>query len=77
MTVPTDEILKKLKKKAGAAARILNSPDGRVLMDALRTEFVHLDLRGKTTEDTYYNLGSRDVVKYLEQLVKFEEKQDG
>lgn len=74
MTESADEVLKRLRKKTQAAARILNSPDGKVLMEALETEFIPVNIIGKDALETYYSLGQRDVVMYLKQLLNFEEK---
>lgn len=44
---------------------LLNSPDGRLLLDILEEDYYKGDLRGKTPEDSYFNLGQREVVRFL------------
>lgn len=60
---------KRIREKAAQFHELLNNPVGKQLVDILIEEFVNKDdLRGRTVEDTYYNLGARDVVVYLQQL---------
>jgi hypothetical protein len=63
-----------LKQKADAVRHVLTTPSGKELLQIMHDEFDMADLRGDTVEETYYNLGRRDAVIYLEQLrdAKFE-----
>jgi hypothetical protein len=58
----------RLAKKIGNAQTVLSTPQGLQLMAALEQEMNGHDLRGGSVEDTYYNLGKRDVFMYLLQL---------
>lgn len=63
-------------KKAKIFRDMFQTPQGKKCLEFLEQEFDLEDLRGHTTEDTYYNLGRRDVVVYIRQMLKFVEKQD-
>ena len=57
-----------LKRKADAVRHVLTTHAGKELLQIMHDEFDMADLRGDTVEETYYNLGRRDAVVYLEQL---------
>jgi hypothetical protein len=59
---------RRIREKAAQFHELLNNPVGRQLITILTEEFDKLDLRGATVEETYYNLGCRDVVVYLQTL---------
>ena len=68
--MPTlDEFKKQLEKKRGAAQRAFATEDGSAILAALEARFVLGDLAGPTPEQTYFNLGAREVVVYLRSLV--------
>ena len=50
--------------------RLNNSAQGKAAIELLNETFNHPDIIGKDTHDTYYRLGQRDVVEYINQLVK-------
>ena len=56
---------KALAKKIVTVKHVLDSPDGAELLAILKADLVTDDLRGETVYETYYNLGRRDVVKFL------------
>lgn len=56
------------------ARRCLNTPDGQVLIHLLQESFSPDHLVGDGTHQTYFNLGRRDVVKYLEYVAATEPK---
>ena len=59
----------RIRKKAATFGSFLNNPVGQELVNILEEEFYERDdLRGETVEDTYYNLGARDIVVYLRTL---------
>lgn len=57
-----------LMKKASAVKRLLASPDGAMVMDTLSRAFYEGNLVGSTVEETYRNLGAREVVVLLRKL---------
>ena len=64
-----EEMKVRIRKKAAAFHELLNNPLGKELVAILEEEFYDKeDLRGDTVEETYYNLGARDVVAYLRTL---------
>ena len=63
-----NEVLDNLKQKAAAVKHVLDTHAGKELLQIMHEEFDRPDLRGATVEDTYYNLGRRDALIYLEQL---------
>ena len=58
----------RLRQKADAVRHVLTTPSGKELLQIMHDEFDMADLRGDSVEETYYNLGRRDAVIYLEQL---------
>jgi len=54
--------------------RFMNSPIGRQVVRMLEEEFP--SGVGKDPYDTYYKLGSRDVIEYLNQLKRIGEKNE-
>ena len=63
-----EKMQQRIRGKAAKYVELLNNPVGKDLIEILEEEFCGMDLRGSTVEDTYYNLGSRDLVEYLKQL---------
>ena len=59
----------KLKDNARIIARITDTQQGKDLIKLLNDVFNHTELRGEDTHDTYYRLGQRDVVEYLNVLI--------
>ena len=62
------DVLENLRRKAELVRSALEGPGGKELVKILHDEFDMPDLRGDTVEETYYNLGRRDSIIYLEQL---------
>lgn len=65
---------KRIREKAAQFHEFMSNPVGKQLVAILKEEFDGEDLRGTTVENTYYNLGARDVVKYLETLTRVHDK---
>jgi hypothetical protein len=61
-------VLDNLKRKSEIVRECLRAPGGKALLKVMHEEFDRPDLRGATVEETYYNLGRRDALIYLEQL---------
>jgi hypothetical protein len=49
--------------------RVFSNESGKQLLAVLEAKFAGGDLLGTTVEGTYFNLGSREVVVYLQQLM--------
>ena len=66
-----------LKTKAAAVANLLNSDDGKILMDAVKRQFKLTPrlLIGDTPQETAYRVGAYDVVAYLEELQQYNTNQ--
>ena len=62
------EGLTNIRRKAGAVRALFATDEGRKVLDILGDEFDTDELRGGTVEETYFNLGRRDVLVYLKQL---------
>lgn len=72
-----DDIKRRLRQKAGAVSEVLSGPAGKALMKALEEEFYDGEIADPSnTNQTFYNLGRRDVVVYLKQLQKFSEREE-
>lgn len=75
----TYEIVKKrLEAKRGALAEAIASPHGQTILKSLEGAFFEGAMLGKTSEETMFNIGAREVVVYLRSLRLNEgEKTDG
>lgn len=71
-----DEFKKDTEKLAATTARLLNSEDGRIVMEVLVKRWVLGDLRGSNPEETYFNLGARAMVLHLQNLVELGKPKD-
>lgn len=58
-----------LAKKASIIFTVFGTEQGQKVLEILEDEFDGQDLRGGDPYETYYNLGARDVVTYIRQLV--------
>lgn len=67
--VGIEEIQEKLRHKRARFRRVFGSLDGKKVMEDLAEQFDNEELRAKTPHDTYYNLGRRDVVVYIKQVI--------
>lgn len=65
-----------VRKKSKAFAAVFNCPDGATVLDALENEFNGSELRGTDPHNTYYNLGRRDVVTYIKQMIAYSERKN-
>lgn len=65
--------------KAAAVARVLDSPDGKALLQAIEDEFCGTPRRllGATPQETGYRVGAFDVVAYLKELQQYHQKNGG
>jgi len=69
MSIP-ESVLAEVERKGKIMMRVFGTSAGIDALDLLRDMFDLDDCRGETTEDTYYKLGQRDVVKYIEALLR-------
>ncbi len=69
-----EKAMKVVTRKAANVARFMNSPIGSQVVRMLEQEFP--GGRGKDPYDTYYKLGARDVIEYLNQLKRIGEKNE-
>lgn len=69
-----ENMKRRIREKAATFHEFLSNPVGKELIQILKEEFDGADLRGATSDDTYYNLGSRDVVMFLETLGRIHDK---
>lgn len=60
-----------LSKKSGVFKRVFLTADGDEVIKALEEEFDTI-LFNPDTNRTNYNLGSRDLLVYIKQLLKYE-----
>lgn len=72
-----NDIEARIKHKARIVRGCFDTPAGRETLNFMLAEFDRTDLRGDTTEETYYNLGARDLVIYLRQLVDIQDNEEG
>jgi len=67
----SDEKFEKLRKKSQHFVTVFNTPDGKQVLEALEAEFDGTDIMAETSEKTAYNLGRRDVVVYIRQMLDY------
>lgn len=67
-----DKIRKELAKKAGLFKRVFLTADGEQVMKILEDAFDGDTIFNVDPHKTAYNLGHRDVVMYIKQMIKFE-----
>lgn len=66
------KIREELDRKAGIFKRTFLTKDGEQALQMLEDAFNDDDLFNADPHRTAYNLGRRDVVMYIKQLIKFE-----
>jgi len=64
------------RKKARKFEELFNTPLGKQVLDAMSNEFDIGEMRGKSVEDTYFNLGRRDAVVYIKQMITYSEREN-
>lgn len=69
-----DKLRDDLIGKAAAVQRVLASEDGRILMRALREEFL-FSLAKESPHGPAYRVGTADVIAYLMQLNEFKREE--
>lgn len=65
-----DDKFKELEKKRKVFRHVFGTNEGKQVLDAMAREFNGLDLMAPTSEQTAYNLGRRDVVMYIYQMIQ-------
>jgi len=70
---PKEVAIENLEKKAGDFHSLFTSPVGVKVLEALEEEFNPDVLLGNTDAETNYNVGRRDVVIYIHQLIRFKD----
>jgi len=61
-----------LVRKANLFRRVFGTPDGQRVIKHLEDEFLKEDYRGSTNEETHFNLGARDPIKYINKLLEYD-----
>ncbi|MGI9889075.1 hypothetical protein [Vibrio chagasii] len=70
-----EEVEAKVRKKSELFKHVFESEDGKAVLEALEEEFNRDELRGQTPQDTYFNLGRRDVLVYIKQMIRYSNKE--
>jgi hypothetical protein len=68
----SDKIKEIRARNQAIVQRALNTPDGQALMELLTKRFDATELRGPDPYDTYYRVGQRDLVVWLQQTANGE-----
>lgn len=71
---PQQALIEEVRRKALDVKYMLQSENGKVLMDMLEVECNPEKLIGETSEKTAYNVGKRDVYMYLLLLLRTREE---
>jgi hypothetical protein len=70
---PKEAAIEALEKKSGDFHKLFTSPLGVKVLEALEEEFNPDVLIGATDAKTNYNVGARDVVIYIRQMIRYKE----
>ncbi len=65
--------MENLEKKAGDFHQLFTSPVGVKVLEALEEEFNPDKLIGSNNAETNYNVGARDVIIYIRQMIRLKE----
>lgn len=71
-----EEIRQELHQKSKTFKTAFGTPDGKKVLEILSNEFDDLGLMDENPHRTHYNLGRRDVVKYIQQMIEFRREND-
>jgi len=69
-----ESLERKIRVKAGVVADLMNSEVGKLFIKALEETFYDGPMIGTDPYQTYFNLGQRDVVDYLKQMQRINER---
>ena len=70
---PKEAAIEALGKKSRDFHTLFTSPVGVKVLEALEEEFNPDKLIGETDAKTNYNVGARDVVIYIRQMIRYNE----
>ena len=68
---PKKAAMEALGLKSGDFHKLFTSPIGAKVLDALELQFNPDVLVGETDAKTNYNVGARDVVIYIRQMIRY------
>ena len=68
------EVEEAVKRKSRDFSALFSTPEGQRVLKCLDEEFNGAELRAKDPHNTYYNLGRRDVVTYIRQMIAYSER---
>ncbi len=68
------DIKERLARKAMLFQQLFKSPLGEEALEYLKEEFTNGEMFSQDPLSTAYKLGARDVVIYIQQMVKFGDK---
>lgn len=63
---------REISKKALLFKKVFNSDDGKEVLEMLDEEFNPEILFSKNPHETSYNTGRRDVIVYIQQLLRYD-----
>ena len=67
-----EQIAENLRQKSLRFKSLFSTQVGQQVLKDLREEFDPRELKGEDTHSTYFNLGGRDVIMYIDQLLDFD-----
>lgn len=71
---PEQTAIDKVVHKSGFFYRIFTSPDGKKVLEWLEDEFDRDEIfKAGEPDTTTYNLGRRDVIVYIRQMIRLKE----
>ncbi len=68
---PKEAAVKAIRSKAKKYGKVFTSLIGKQVLEDLEREFNPDILLGKDDAETNYNVGRRDVIIYIQQMIRF------
>ena len=68
------ELRRNLQKKSIPFHNVFSPPEGQQVLDALKAEFDPPEICAKTAHETTIRAAQRDVIVYIETLIKLREE---
>lgn len=66
-----------IRQYSGSFRQAFGTPDGKIVLERLEDLFDDVELMGEDPYKTARNIGRRDVVRFIQQMINNSEKRDG
>ena len=69
------KLRRQLQKKAIPFHNVFNTPEGQMVLDQLKSEFAPSELVHQTQHGTVVRAAQRDVIEYIENMIRLREEE--